>query len=353
VRGFPRRSQEKSLLSVLRVALIVSTVRSVPRDWVPPLPHDGLVELDTEENIASYTRAFQEAGHEVVVEEGTPSLPRRLAAVRPDICFNLAEGFRGEDREAHVPALLEMLGLRYTGPGPLGAAITLDKPVTKHILRSWNLPTPAFQVFQSPDEVLRGDLRFPLFAKPAHEGGGMGISNRSLCHNPQQLRECLTYLVETYREPVLVESYIEGREISCGVVGNEKDLHFFPINEVDFSGYPRDLLPIYGSLQKFQYASCYRHICPAELGNALTCEVRHLAEQAFRALRCRDFARVDFRLDRGTDRPSILEVNSLPGIAPSSDLTLMAEAEGWTHGDLVRSVLNAALKRYGMNGEKD
>jgi len=338
-------------LSKLGIALIVSTIQGVPRDRAATLPPDAFVELDNKENVASYAGALEATGHQVVVEEATPDLACRLEKLRPDICFNLTEGFRGEGREAQVPALLEMMGLRYTGPSPLGAGISLDKPITKRILNSWGLPTPPFQVFETHDDPLQDDLQFPLFAKPAHEGGGMGIGNRSVCSNERELRDRLGYLIETYREPALVETYIEGRETSCGLVGNGSDLHLFPINEVDFSGYPKDLLPIYGSLQKFDYAYLYRHSCPAPLGEELASEIQWLTQQTFRAMLCRDFARVDFRIDGRTNRPTILEVNSLPGITPSSDLTLMAESEGWTHGDLVRSVLNAALRRYGMNSD--
>jgi len=124
-------------------------------------------------------------------------------------------------------------------------------------------------------------------------------------------------------------------------------VHFFPITEVDFSGYPEELLPIYGSLQKVELDHLYKNKCPAPLGDKLTAEVRRLTHQTFLATGCRDFCRVDFRMD-DQDRLFILEINGLPGISPISDLTLMARAEGKTHGDLVRSVLNAGLKRYDM-----
>jgi D-alanine-D-alanine ligase len=332
----------------MRIALIVSSTDGVPEVVRQDLPPDGLAELDNASTIASYVEALGAAGHEVLVEEGSPQLARRLEAMHPDICFNLCEGHRGNSREAQVPGLLEMMGLRYTGPTPLAAAISHDKPTTKRILTFHGLPTPRFQVFDSPDDPLQRDLAFPLFAKPSHEGTGMGIGNRSVCHNEQELRECLAYLIETYREPALVERFIDGRDITCGLVGNGTDLHFFPINEVDFSAYPRDLLPIYGSQQKIDFADRYRNRCPAPLDAGLARRIRRLTQQVFRATGCRDFARVDFRIDRNTNRPTILEINGLPGITPTADLTIMAGAGGWTHGDLVRGVLGAALKRYGL-----
>jgi D-alanine-D-alanine ligase len=330
-----------------RIALLVNLARNAPpihRDNAPP---DILAELDSEKNVESYARALSQAGHEVLIQEGNAYLASWLDDVQPDLCFNTCEGFGGDSREAQVPALLEMIGVRYTGPTPLAAAITHDKPTTKRILHYYGMPTPHFQVFQTPDDKLRHTLHFPLFVKPAHEGTGMGVHNESVVHNERQLRDRVAWTIQAYQQPALVETYIVGRDITCGLVGNGNDVHFFPITEVDFSGYPPDLLPIYGSIQKVELDHLYRNKCPAPLGDKLTREVRRLTHQTFLVTGCRDFARVDFRLDeRG--RLFILEINALPGITPRSDLTLMAEAEGWTHGDLVRAVLNAGLKRYGM-----
>lgn len=331
-----------------RIALLVNMARNAPPIHRKDAPQDILAELDSERNVESYARAIQDAGHDVMIREGNAHLAPWLDDVKPDICFNTCEGFGGDSREAQVPALLEMLGARYTGPTPLAAAISHDKPTTKRVLHYYGLPSPHFQVFETPDEPLRHTLHFPLFVKPAHEGTGMGIHNDSVVHNERQLRDRVAWCIEAYQQPALVETYIVGRDITCGLVGNGADVHFFPITEVDFSGYPAELLPIYGSLQKVELDHLYKNKCPAPLGDKLTAEVRRLTRQTFLVTGCRDFCRVDFRLD-DDDRLFILEINGLPGISPISDLTLMARAEGWTHGDLVRSVLNAGLKRYGMN----
>jgi D-alanine-D-alanine ligase len=333
--------------TTFRVALLVNLASNAPavhRDNAPP---DFLAELDSDKSAVAYEHALREGGHDVFVREGNAHLAPWLEETQPDICFNTCEGFGGDSREAQVPALLEMLGVRYTGPTPLAAAISHDKPTTKRILHYYGLPTPHFQVFDAPDDPLRHTLRFPLFVKPAHEGTGMGIHNDSVVRNVRQLRDRVAWTIEAYQQPALVETYIEGSDITCGLVGNGDDVHFFPITEVDFSGYPPELLPIYGSLQKVDLDHLYRNRCPAPLGEKLTAEIRRLTHQTFLVTGCRDYARVDFRLDPH-NRPFILEINGLPGITPRSDLTLMAEAEGWTHGDLVRAVLDAGLKRYGM-----
>lgn len=333
--------------TTFRVALLVNLASNAPavhRDNAPP---DFLAELDSDKSAVAYEHALRAGGHDVFVREGNAYLAPWLEETAPDICFNTCEGFGGDSREAQVPALLEMLGVRYTGPTPLAAAISHDKPTTKRILHYYGLPTPHFQVFDAPDDPLRHTLRFPLFVKPAHEGTGMGIHNDSVVRNERQLRDRVAWTIEAYQQPALVETYIEGSDITCGLVGNGDDVHFFPITEVDFSGYPPELLPIYGSLQKVDLDHLYKNRCPAPLGEKLTAEIRRLTHQTFLVTGCRDYARVDFRLDP-QNRPFILEINGLPGITPRSDLTLMAEAEGWTHGDLVRAVLDAGLKRYGL-----
>lgn len=336
----------RSETATLRVALLVNLARNAP-----PVhrnaPSDILAELDQDKNVEAYAEAMRERKHEVYIQEGNARLAEWLERIQPDICFNTCEGFGGESREAQVPALLEMLGLPYTGPTPLAAAITHDKPTTQRVLSCHGLPVPNFQVFHSPDDELRADMQFPLFIKPTHEGTGMGIRNESIVRDATRLREQVAFVLDAYQQPAMVERYIEGKDITCGLVGNGNDVHFFPITEVDFSGYPAELEPIYGIQQKVDFADAYKNKCPAPLGDALTNEIRRLTHEVFRVTGCRDFARVDFRLtDDG--QPYILEINGLPGITPSSDLSLMAEAEGWTHAGLVCAVLDAGLKRYGI-----
>jgi D-alanine-D-alanine ligase len=339
-----RSSKKIDTAKTYRIAILANFAKNAP-----PLdenaPHDALAELESDKSVAAYETALKDAGHDVFVREGDRTLPAWLEQISPDLCFNVCEGFRGDSREAQVPALLEMCGLRYSGPTPLAAAITNDKPTTKRVLHYYGLPTPLFQVFETPDEALHPDLVFPLFVKPAHEGTGMGIGNHSIVDSIKALRDSVAFCIEAYKQPALVETYVTGKDITCGLVGNGNDVRFLPITEVDFSGYPDDLLPVYGSLQKVEFDHLYKNKCPAPLGDALSDAVRKLTHQTFLVTGCRDFARVDFRL-RDDGHLSILEINGLPGITPHSDMTLMAKSEGRSHGDLVRSVLQAALMRY-------
>ncbi len=340
-------------LKTFKVALLVNLAKNAP-DTVSAradAPQDALADLDSEKTALSYAEALRSRGHEVLMRDGGPDLGAWLAEAKPDICLNTCEGFQGDSREAQVPALLEMIGnIRYTGPGPLAAAVTQDKPTTKQVLHYYGLPTPIFQVFSSPADAIRPDLHFPLFVKPKHEGTGMGVKADSIVHNRKELRARVASVIKAYGQPALVETYIDGKDITCGLTGNGEDVHFFPITEVDFSGYPPELGAIYGSLHKVEYDDQYRNKCPAPLDDyrpGLSDQIRELTLQVFLQTGCRDYARVDFRLDADYN-PYVLEINGFPGIAPNSDLTLMARAEGLTHADLVNMVLNAGLKRYGM-----
>jgi D-alanine-D-alanine ligase len=323
-------------------------------------PRDALAELDSLHNVEDYSAAIRELGHEVIALEGNADLPRRLAEHPVDICFNTCEGFRGDSREAQVPALLEMMGLPYTASRVMALAITLDKAMTKRVLAYYGLPTPAFQEFFSADQPLEPRLRAclavgrALFVKPNREGTGIGIDGDAVIAGEAKLRDKVAYLLAAYKESVLVEEYVEGRDVTCGLVGNLRPdgspvdgLHLFPISEVDYSVYPPGTEHYYSYKLKVDLADSYRNLCPAPIPEPIAAEVRRLTVETFRACGCLDVARVDFRLDtRNHLQPMILEINALPGLTSISDLTLCAQAEGWTHYRLLQAVFNAALKRY-------
>jgi len=338
----------------LRVALLFNLASNAPEP-PPGAPPDYLYELDHEHNVAAYRSALESRGHIVFPLEGNLDMLARLRETPADICFNTCEGFRGSAREAQVPALLEMIGVPYTGSSVLTLALTLDKPMTKRVLAFHGLPTPQFQEFATPDDPLDPYLLaglqagIPLFAKPAREGTGMGINGRSILRTERELRDRVAYLIEAYRQSALVEEYIEGRDVTVGLVGNWPDLHIFPLSMVDYSGYGNGAAPVYSAEYKVDRADEYRCDCPADLPEPLADELRRLAVATMRVTGTVDMARVDFRLNRRAgDQPTILEINSLPGMTPISDLTLMAETEGWTHADLINSIMDAALWRHGF-----
>jgi D-alanine-D-alanine ligase len=310
-------------------------------------------ELDHPQNVRAYVAALEGTGHTVIAMEGGLDMIPRLLEWKPDLCFNTCEGYRGDSRESQVPAMLEWLGIRFSAASVMGNAVTLYKPVTKRILRGCNIPTPDWQTFNCPDDPLRSYMRFPLFVKPAREGSGMGINEKSLVHDEASLRRQVAYLIETYHEPALVERYVEGRDLTVGFVGDihggMNAVHFFPLSEVDYSGYPPGTEQFYSSKLKVDLADLYRNKCPAPLGEEQADEIRAIALETARVTGCFDVARVDLRLDKhDNDKPYVIEINSLPGMTPISDLTLMAEAGGWTHADLINAVVNAAARRHGL-----
>lgn len=334
----------------MRIALLYNLAENAPQpDFNAPL--DALYELDHPYNVAAYKAALEAGGHEVFPMEGDTALVQRIQDLAIDLCYNTCEGFRGDAREAQVPALLEMIGVPYTGSKVMTLALTLDKAMTKRILAYHGLPSPAFQEFFSAADPIEARLadRFPLFAKPNSEGTGKGISEKSIVRNERELRAQVAYLLDGYHESVLVEQYIEGSDVTVGLVGNWPDLHLFPISMIDTALYEKTGLSVYGAALKVDLGEAYQYRCPAPLPAELANELRRLAVETMRVTGTLDFARVDFRLDRhANNQPYILEINSLPGITPISDLTLMAQADSWTHADLVYSVLEAALRRMGL-----
>jgi D-alanine-D-alanine ligase len=350
----------------VHIALLANLKKNAPT-W-PGMSPDRWDDLDTEETIGAIMRALEAGGHRATFLEGNLTLVDELPRVKPDLCFNICEGHFGDGREAQVPAILEMLRLPYTGSQVLTLALALDKPMTKRVLYYHGLPTPAFQVFERLDEALDPELKFPLFVKPSREGTGMGVSAESIVHDEAQLRAQLNRLFERYDQPVLVERFIQGREVTVGLVGNlrspvawrvpqdedapriTRGLYFFPPLEVDMSRYPQEEAGIYTSRMKTELAHEFHYLCPAPLDQELVEELNWLAAAVFRVTGSLDVARVDFRLDAGEgNMPYILEINPLPGLNPGySDLCVEAEAGGWTYEQLINTIVDLAAERYGL-----
>lgn len=351
----------------MHVALLANLKKNAPT-W-PGMSPDQWDDLDSEKTVNSLMAAIRTGGHEVTFLEGDVTLFDRIRELKPDICFNICEGHFGDSREAQVPAILEMLRIPYTGSRILTLALSLDKPMTKRVLTYHNLPTPPFQVFERINEPLDPDMKFPMFVKPSREGTGMGVTAESAVYDETQLRSQLRRLFDRYDQPVLVERFIQGREITVGVVGNlttpvawrlpddeeapriSRGLHFFPPLEVDMSRYPSEEAGIYTNRIKTDLADEFYYFCPAPLTPDQVEELNWLTAATFRVTGCQDVARVDFRLDASdNDKPYILEINPLPGLNPGySDLCIEALAYGWSYEQLVNRILDEAIEREGLS----
>jgi len=327
------------------------------------VPPDAFADFDHIETVNTLRAALETDGHDTAFIQADANLPYALKDVKPDICFNIAEGLGGDAREAQVPALLEMLKIPYTGSRVLTNGISLDKTLTKRIWRDRRLPVAPFQEFVIGDEPLRPELKFPLFVKPAREGTGMGVDTKAIIKNEKELRERTSYIINTYQQPALVEDFLPGREFTVGVLGRfdaklysrhpewyEKDgFHRFPILELDMT---RSVTPhVYSQASKSKEVGeegAPGYICPAEVTPELEKKLRHLALRAHQLLNALDVSRTDIRLDH-EGNPRLLEINTLPGLTPNySDLCLQAKAEGIRYEDLILDILYLGASRWGM-----
>jgi D-alanine-D-alanine ligase len=307
------------------------------------LPDDLQEEYDSPATIEALAAVLRGLGHEVVLlGDGRPFLERVLADP-PDFVFNIAEGQGvSRSREARVPAVLEMLGIPYTGSDPLTLAVTLDKDVAKRLVQYAGVMVPAGVVLEPGAD--RSAIRtFPAIVKPAWEGSSKGIRNCCLVHNHDELTAVVESLWRDHRQPLLVEEFIAGDELTVGVIGNDPPrvvgiMRVVPNRPTEHFVYSLEV--------KRDFRRQVTYECPAKLSAAVTATVERAALACFQALGCRDVSRVDFRLRGGV--PYFLEVNPLPGLSPeSSDLMLMTvEQQGWTYAQLVEAILRAAQDRH-------
>lgn len=320
------------------------------------IARDEFAEWDSPATIAAVESALSEFG-KVVRLEAKEDFPALLREAKPDIVFNIAEGLRGVNREAHVPAICEFLGIPYSGSDPFTLSLCLDKARTKETLAFHGIPSPSFAVVRRLEDLRAAEnLSLPLFVKPLHEGSSKGITDRNLCWDRTQLFRQTEFLLESYAQPVLVEEYLPGKEFTCAVLGNGDEATVLPIVGMNFDTLPKGALPIYGFDAKFVWDRPENPLdifqCPARITTALQASIERVTLDAFRVLGCRDWARIDVRLD-AAGVPNVLEVNPLPGILPdpadNSCLPKAARAAGIGYDELIQVCLKHAAARQGVS----
>jgi len=309
-------------------------------------PVDSLEEFDAEETIDAMKAVLEGEGHEVIKLGGGPGLIDRLKQTALDIVFNIAEGFQGRNREAHIPALLEFMNIPYTGSDPLTLSVTLDKSMAKRIVKSEAIPTPRFRKVRGLEDLHRLDLSYPLFVKLCDEGSSKGVRLNSRVGDRNALEERVGWLLKTYGPPVLVEEFVSGPEFTVGVLGNAHP-EVLGVMQVEIKGVPLDQA-IYSLEIKREWEKRVVYHCPARIDQALLGQIEEVAVRAYQVLDCRDVSRVDIRV--GKDGiPYFLEINPLPGLSPVyGDLPIMARGMGWTYERLVKTIFHHALSRYGL-----
>jgi len=306
---------------------------------------EEVAEFDSESTIAQMEQALRSLGHRVErIGHGRALCQRLVAGERWDLVFNIAEGLSGRSREAQVPAVLEMYGVPYVGADPLVCAATLDKAVAKQLVAAAGVATPRFRVVETVADAVAGDLRFPLFAKPIAEGTGKGVDARSRIDSPSSLTTVCRDLLARFHQPVLVEEYLPGREVTVGILGTGADARVLGTLEVSIhAGAPATDY----SYEVKELSEELVDYLPMERG-LLRDEVEALALAAYRALQCRDMGRVDIRLDPA-GRPAFIELNPLPGLHPThSDLPMIGTAEGLPYPALLGAIVDSAVARLGL-----
>ncbi len=250
--------------------------------------------------------------------------------------FNLSYGIQGEGRYSHVPGILEMLGIPYTGSGPLGHSLALDKVVTKIIFKYHGIPTPDFFVVSKLKDIPH-QLRFPLIVKPRMEALSLGLS---FVKNRRELKEAVERVLDEFNQDALVEDFVDGREFSVSLIGNKDDLKNFPLSEVL---HVEKEIPIQTHEEKLKKPP--EKLCPAPIGQDVASRMIELSKKAFKILHLRDYARFDIRMDsRG--EIFFLEVNSMASLSPSSSFVCSAKASGLTYEELINRIFEVAVRRY-------
>lgn len=315
---------------------------------------DKYAEWDDADTINAVKNALEKAGHEVTLVEADEFAYEKFKSERPDIVFNMAEGYGGSARESYIPAMLEMLGIPYTASDPVTIGLCHDKSRCKEVLSYYNIPTPSFYITGA---AVNGypKVKFPSFVKPLHEGSSKGIYNSSLVRNNAELNREILRIRHDYNQPSIIEDFLEGREFTVAVLGNGEKTRVLPIVEINLSCVPDGFNPVYSYEVKWFFDTRENKLdiftCPAKISAKLRKRIEKICLDAFKVLRIKDWARIDVRCDKD-ENPYIIEINPLPGILPNPDdnscFPKAAREVGISYDKLIQTVLNLAIQRYNL-----
>lgn len=305
-------------------------------------PGGGWVEAEYEspETIQALLGAMAAHCEEAVPVPFGPSLVDDLLRVSPDLAFSIAEGREGPSRETVVPAVLEHLGIPYTGSDGVCLGISLNKALTKQLAAGIGIPTPDYRLCRSEGDAQEAarDLRFPVLAKPNFGGSSAGITHDSIVDEPSRLPDVVAEQIAVFRQPSLVEEFVRGVDVTVGLLGNA-EVEAFPAAVIEAPG------GLYSAEAKEKHEK--RIVCPCELPAGLEDRLAGQARAVYELIGARDFARVDFMMD-GDGRAYFLEINPLPGLSPHYGVfPVLAGAAGYSHTDLIGTIMELADGRYG------
>lgn len=319
----------------------------------PERVDDTFAEWDSMETIDAIKEALESSGNEVELIEANENAFDELKQIKPDLVFNVAEGFYGASRESQIPSLLEMLNIPFTGSDSIAIGICHDKSRSKEILSYYNVPNAPFLISRKSLKNVKGE--FPKFVKPLHEGSSKGIYNSSVVNSLEELNSEIERISKNYNQPALIEDFLPGREFTIGILGNGDDVKVLPVIEINLDEVPEDFNRIYSYEVKWFFDTRENQLdifkCPADIDKKLYSEIEDVCKKAFNYLRLKDWARIDVRLDK-KGVPNIVEINPLPGILPdpadNSCFPKAAREIGLNYNQMINAVLNEAKKRYNL-----
>ncbi len=317
-------------------------------DWIASSddPIDATAELDGTDTVEALTAAFRANGHEVVAIGNAKNL---LAAIdkglKVDLVFNIAEGYRGRNRESQIPNILEMFNIPFSGADALALGVTLDKAVAKKCWVADGVPTGKFFEATLDDDLVQlNKIGYPLIVKTSQEGTSKGITKNSRVTNIDELRTEVAKICNVYKQPALCEQFIKGTEFTVAVIGNKNPIAL-PVVQYAVGGNVQMGNEFYS--YEHIVSKSVQYICPAAIDVALAKNLQDIAIAAYKSIECRDLGRVDFRVDE-TGKPYVLEINPLPNLSPSEVFPMCAKAAGMTYNQLINKILNYALERNGL-----
>ena len=330
--------------------MIIGLTYNLRRDYIRRTgdPIDANAEFDHEDTVEILTKAFESRGHKVIKIGDVNNLLRSLESLCVDIVFNIAEGLDGRNRESQIPIILEMKGIPFVGSDGLILGLTLDKIFTKKILLSEGIPTPKFIEVQDPNQIDIKGMNFPLIVKPRYEGSSKGINERSVVNDFDGLKSQAEWLISTYRQSALVEEFIKGQEFTVAILGNGNSIEPMPVVQIKID----NRLELGDRYYTFSHitSNTLDYICPAKITKYMESKILDVAVRTYCAVECRDFGRVDIRVDE-SGNPYVLEINPLPSLSKEDVFMVIANHLGISYDDMLNRMLDIGIKRCGLESE--
>ncbi|HBU08893.1 MAG: hypothetical protein A2321_04480 [Omnitrophica WOR_2 bacterium RIFOXYB2_FULL_45_11] len=310
-------------------------------------PPDANAEFDHPLTIDLISKAIESLGHKIVRIGNVENLLKKMGSLKVDIVFNISEGLFGRNRESQVPIILEMMNIPFVGSDGLTLGLSLDKVMAKKVLISDGIPTPKFFETDDPEDNLLKlkNVKFPLIVKPRYEGSSKGLSEKSRVENLEQLKEQVEYIVKTYKQSALVEEFISGSEYTVAIIGNNQPEVFPPVQiKIDGKLKLGDKFYTFARI----HSGRLEYVCQDKLEKSLKNKLMSLALKTYKSIDCRDFGRVDFRVDEDNN-PYVLEINPLPSLSGEDVFMCLADYLKVSYSTMISRMLDAAFLRYGLN----